>query len=890
MAEEMRLHLEWEVERKRAAGMSADAARDAALREFGNMGVIQQRAREARGWIALECFWQDVRYGVRSLRKSTGFTAVIVLTLGLGVGVNSALFTWFNAAAFRPLPVLSPEQIYSLHRLDGRGGDTTAFAYADFVAYREHQTVFTGVAAVGGIRAELADASEFASAAGEAPVQIQVEAVSTNFFAVFGVPMALGRPLLPDDESSTRAQPVMVVSHRFWQNYLGADPAVIGRTLRFRGLVDETLTIVGVSGEEFHGTKPGSPVGWVPLLQRPGSSWRTDLKATNYQLTGRLGPGMAREQAEDELKTIANEFLQRREADSTTVETITLSRASSYVNLTPQQMLLLLPVICLFGAVLLVSCANASNLILARAVTRQFEFAVRSALGATRWRLFAQIMTESLMLGLLGGLFGWAVSAGLLRFVWPWLLDMVPMAREGTAGLNLHADHRVLGFTLLISLLAGMGGGLFPALQVTRRNVDSGLKREGSAFGRGIRLSRVRGFLVIVQLALSAALLFTAGLLAHRALQMQYQDAGFDKGPLLTYEVLAPRTYDASQLEAARRQVLERLRASPEVAAISEMPSFPFASARTRIVVPDVTSAAKQREVEAVHLAIPANYFSTLQLPVLRGRGFAVDERASDRVIVISETAARMLWPGEEAVGRSLAVPDKILPGRESVPKLPDAGASPPLTTVTVVGVVRDVRIYDTWSGERPVIFLPWGPQTKAGANLLIRTHEASIRPPAAFRQLGLEATSLAPRVATVPEVFSGAFITYQLTAWVAVILAGLSLVVAVIGLYGMMSFTIDQREKEIGIRIALGATPRRVIASVVREALLLVGLGAAAGYGLSMLIAVGARTFLFGVDASDPIAGIAVILLLGVVGLVACWMPARRAAKVDPVVALRAE
>jgi len=320
------------------------------------------------------------------------------------------------------------------------------------------------------------------------------------------------------------------------------------------------------------------------------------------------------------------------------------------------------------------------------------------------------------------------------------------------------------------------------------------------------------------------------------------------------------------------------------------MPAFPFLSVLIRIGVPEVTSPAKQREVEALHMVIPANYFSTLQLPLLRGRGFANDEKPGDRVVVISETAAQMLWPGEESVGRGFEVPDKILRGPEAPAELTAVGADIPRTMVTVVGVVRDARIYDPRSGERPVIFLPAGPQTGTGANFLIRTHEAFDRPPAAFRQIGLATTGIAPRVSTVTEVFRGAFLIYQVTAWVAVILAGLSLIVAVIGLYGMMSFTIDQREKEIGIRIALGATPRRVIASVVREALLLVGLGAAAGYGLSVLITVGARTFLFGVDPSDPVAGIAVILLLGVVGVVACWMPARRAAKVDPVVALRAE
>jgi predicted permease len=887
MTEEMRLHVELQTERNMAAGMKPDEARFAALRQFGNVASIQERAREVRHWVWLEQLGQDLRYSLRSLGKSPGYTGVVVLTLALGLGVNMALFTWFNAAAFRPLPVPQPEQLFAVSRLDGNGNESKAMTYPDFVAYREHQTVFSGLAAVDGVTVEPSDATEFTATAGEMPKRLFLEMVSANFFGVFAVPMTLGRPLISDDETSSGASPVIVLSHRFWQNYFGGDPAIIGRTLRLRGLTVETLTIVGVAGPEFHGTRPGAPAGWVPLLLRRGDAWRTDLKTANLRLTGRLRPGISREDATGQLQQIAREFLVR--PDTTRAETIALTRASTYLNLTPRMLVQLLPIICLFGAVFLVSCANASNLMLARTVTRQFEFAVRSALGATRWRLFTQIMTENLVLGVLAGIAGWGVSVALLQFAWPWLLDMIPVAREGTAGLNLHADHRVFGFTLVVSMLAGTVGGFFPALQVTRRSVDSALKKEGSAFGRGIRVSRVRRVLAVGQLALSSALLFTAGLLVYRTLHIQFQDAGFDKSRLLTFEALTPRTYEPNQVDEVRRQALARIQALPGVAAVSEMPRYPFASSKTKVSVP-IVGQGEGRVVDAVHLSVPADYYSTLQLPVIRGRTFAAGELAADRLVVISETAAKNFWPGEEALGRRLEIASDILVEAETAARVPANDADRPRTSVTVVGVVGDSLVYDPWSGARPVIYLPLPPQARAAPYLLIRMNGEARLGVGLFQQVGRAVTGVVPRVTPVEELFHEAFVQYRVMAWLAGILAVISLIVAVIGLHGVMSFAVNQRVREIGIRIALGATPKRVVSGIVFESLCLVGAGAVGGYGLSVGIAVIARNILQGLNAFNPLVGVAVTLLLAAVGLLACWMPARRAAKVDPMVALRAE
>lgn len=879
LSEEIREHVAMATEANIAKGMSSEEARHAAMREFGGVEQIKERTRDEWGWVWLGNIWRDLRYTFRQLAKAPGFTLVVVLTLAFGIGVNTALFTWFNAAAFRPLPVLNPEQLFSLSRLDENGRKVKTMAYADFVTYRNHQAVFSDLAASSGGGVELAD-----SDSGEKLSDLRIEMVSTNYFAVFGVPMALGRPLVSGDETSSRALPVIVLSHRFWQNDLGGDPNIIGRTLHLRGLAEEKLTVVGVAGPEFFGTKPGALAGWVPLLLRSGDSWRTDLKATGYTLTGRLRPGVSQERAVEELQVIANELLARSRAGVVSSETIVLDRASTYLKLTAQVITALLPMICLFGAVLLVSCANASNLILARAVTRQFEFAVRSALGASRWRLFGQIMIESLVLGCLGGLLGWVVAAGLLRFVWPWLINMMPMAREGLAGLNFHADHRVFGFTLAISLLAGVVGGLFPALQVTRRDVDSALKREGSTFGRRLQLSRVRSFLAVAQLTLSSMLLFTAGLLVHRALGSQFRDVGFDQSRLVTFEVLAPRKYEPAQLDAARRQVLERLRALPSVAAISEMTRFPFARSMTEASVA-ATDKAAGHTANIIHLSVPANYFSTLQLPLIRGRAFASGEIASDQVAVISETAARLFWPDGNALGRDIEVPSNILLGAE-----PQSGTTLARTSLTVIGIVRDTKVYDPWNGDRPVIFLPLSPQTEAAPYLLIRTNDAAKLSLASMQQVGREATGIDPRMGTVAELFDRALIQYRVMAWVAGILAALSLFVAVIGLYGVMSFTVNQRVKEIGIRIALGATPNRIVSGMIFESLRIVAMGVAMGYGLSVVISIVARTLFFGVSAFDPLAFITVTLLLGGIGIFACWLPARRAAKVDPMVSLRCE
>ncbi len=889
MAEEMRAHLEEQTLRNIAAGMNENDARAAAHRQFGGVAQIQERARDGRGIIWLENLVRDTGFAVRTLRKSPGFTSVVVLTLALGLGVNTALFTWFNAAAFRPLPVLQPEELVTVKRLDARGNETKAMSYLDFVAYRDHRTVLSGLAAYARHSVVPLDLAEGNTAGGTKPEALNVETVSANYFSVFGVPMVLGRSLVAADETGNGALPVIVLGHRFWQNAFGGDPNVIGRTLRLSGLTEEALTIVGVTGPEFCGTSPNVPAGWVPLALLPGDTWRTDPKATGLTLTGRLRAGLSREQAAAELQVIAREFLARRGADPVRPEVITLARASTFLNLTPQMLPVLLPMVALFGAVLLVACANASNLILARTVTRQFEFAVRSALGATRRRLFALLMTESVVLSTLGGIVGWAFSAGLMRFVWPWLVSMIPGAREGTAGLQLHADHRVFVFILVVSMLAGVAGGLWPALRVARRNVASALNHDGSAFGRRVRVSHVRGTLAIAQLALSSALVFTAGLLVHRALATQFKDVGFDRSRLITFSVTVPRAFGPEQINRARGQALARVRALPEVAATCEMTRFPFERLPADVSVP-ATDQVDARTFNIVHASVPANYFDTVPLPLVRGRSFASDETPNNRVAVISESAAQRFWPGRDALGQRLEVPAEARMENETTAVGPVIETTHQRVTVTIVGVARDTTVYDPWSGDRSVVYLPATTSNLAPPFLLIRTSGPADQSLAALQEIGRDVTGLNPRILTVDDLYANVFIQYRVIAWVAGILAGLSLLVAVIGLYGVMAFTVNQRVKEIGIRIALGATPVRVASEVMFHSLRLVATGAAAGFGLSLLIAGVARTLLFGVAAFEPVASGAVALFLAVVGLVACWAPARRASSVDPIVALRAE
>ncbi|HEX2861152.1 MAG TPA: ABC transporter permease, partial [Lacunisphaera sp.] len=583
----------------------------------------------------------------------------------MGLGVNTALFTWFNAIAFRPLPVMNPDQLYTLARVGVDGGTRHRMPYPDFIHLREHQTVFSELTAAAGCGVEFGEADQSNPVTGEAPLTRRVDAVATNYFALFGVPMALGRPLVPDDETTTRAQAVIVLSHEFWQRQFNGDPSIVGRTIRVQGLTEETVTVVGVTGAAFYGTRPEALAGWVPMLLRPGQAWRTDGMGRDCVVTGRLRSGVSREQAADELQAIVGTLPTRDRAGSSKPESIALVGASSYIVLTAKQVAQMLPLIALFGVVLVVAGVNASNLILARAVTRQFEFAVRSALGATRRRLFAQIMTEALVLGLLGGVAGWLIAAGLLRFVWPWLLNMVPGAREALAGLNLQADHRVFGFTVAASLLAGAVGGLLPALQATRRNLDSGLKRDGSIFGPRLHLGRVRNLLAIAQLALSAALLFTAGSLVHRALGGEFADVGLDQARLATFQVRIPWKLPPDRVDAARRQAIARIRALPAVAAVSEMPRFPFAAAGTQVVIPGGgDEPARTRAI--LHLAVPVDYFSTIQLPLIRGRIFTESEIAGDPVVVINEKAAREFWPAGEPVGQRLELPAEIIHTEES--------------------------------------------------------------------------------------------------------------------------------------------------------------------------------------------------------------------------------
>jgi ABC-type antimicrobial peptide transport system permease subunit len=319
------------------------------------------------------------------------------------------------------------------------------------------------------------------------------------------------------------------------------------------------------------------------------------------------------------------------------------------------------------------------------------------------------------------------------------------------------------------------------------------------------------------------------------------------------------------------------------------MPRFPFAPSWATVTVTAGDSADK-RTVNVLHAAVPANYFETLQLPLTRGRAFAAGEIGSDRIAVINETAAREFWPDGNALGRRFNVPSNIVPGSEASTAEAVDGANAPHATLTVIGIVRDTRVYDPWRGDRPMVFMPLAPQTNAAPYLLIRTGGAAAGSVATLQQLGREVTGIVPRILTVDDLFAAATVQFRVIAWGAGILAALSLIVAVIGLYGVMSFAVTQRVKEIGIRVALGATPGRVVSAIVRESMRLVGVGAVVGFGLSVMASSVARTFLFEVDAFDPLAGAIVALLLSAVAIPACWEPARRAAKVDPMVALRAE
>jgi putative ABC transport system permease protein len=845
----------------------------------------------------MRTLWQDLRYGARTLSKKPGFTLIAVFTLALGIGVNTALFMVFDAFVLKPLPLKDPDSIVKVsgRRLDGNR--TLLFSYLDYLDYRDRNHVFEGLVAWNKTAVVLGEkpagpVDDYSIIAGSHDY-IFGQIVSGNYFSVLGAEMALGRAFSPEEDRGLGAHPVIVLSHGFWQRRFNADPSIIGKTLKLTG---QPYTVIGVASREFIGTEPDAPQFWVPLMMRDQilqgwnhKLWLTDRNADSFALTGRLKPGVSRQQAQTEMNVIAEQLAHAYPERNRKIG-VSLSGGATFVDLnevTPG-----VPLLVAVGLILLMACANVANLLLARAASRGSEIAVRLALGASRWRVIRQLLTESVLLSALGGAAGLLLTIWTLDALYPLVMSRLPIPHEliESFALNLDPDYRIFGFALLASLIAGVAAGLAPALQASRPNLTSALKGEGSTFGQHLSQSRLRNALVVVQVAVCLTLLVAAGLLVRNLQKVRTIDTGLETANVFTISAgLQTPQKDAAREAELRRQLAARLSSLPGVKAVSMAMRNPLTGMpnRTRITLPGQARQDDQ-PLQANYNLVSPEYFDTLGIRLTRGRFFTEQEtRANVPVVVISESTAQRFWPYEDAIGKRIGVAAKSLGGAN------ESGAN--LPQFEVVGVTRDARNGWVWKKDETFIYAPLyaAPQSveRPDAYILVCTEGDTRHVMAAARG---EAEAVDPNLSVtlrrVNDSLAYQLAPFEALAQVAGALGMLALLVASVGLYGVMSFMVNQRAREIGVRVALGAQSADVIRLFLKQGMKLTVIGVV--FGLLGALAISRLLAVVLIDLSpfDPLAFGGVAAFLSIVALLACYLPARRATKADPLTAFRCE
>jgi predicted permease len=820
-------------------------------------------------------FMQDLRFAARLLARSPGFTAVAVLSLALGIGANSTIFTLVNAVLLRPLPAADPDRLVAVFTTDER--NRGAFlnhmptSPLNFEDYRKGAgDVFSGMVARVGLPLAFSGKGE--------PEQIFGEMVSGDFFGVLGVKPALGRVFLPDEDKVPGASLVTVLSHGFWQRRLGGDPAVVGREITLNG---HAFSVVGIAPDGFKGTNAiAAPALWVPRMTHPQLATGflkenvDSRRALIFGITGRLKPGVTLAQADASLKTIASRLASEYPEDNGGRSVVLLPLAQATIdpdfraNMVSAAGLLLTVV----GLVLLIACANVANLMLARASVRQREVAVRLSLGASRGRLVRQLLTEGLLLALVAGVLGLLIAYWAQGVLWS-------QRPPGLAldAVDLTPNLRVLGFTLAVSLLTALVFGLAPAFRTSRPDIVGELKQRGGPATFGNRPFNLRSLLVAGQVALSLVALLGAGLFVKSLGNAQRIDPGFDHEKLAVLTVdLGAQGYGEAQAREFHRRMLERAKALPGVERATLASGVPlFQGGLLRTVFPEGVDSSDRKNGKLVQLnTVEPGYFETMGIALERGRDFALsDHPDSPHVVVVNRTMAKQFWPEQDAIGKRF----KFF-GQDWWNE--------------VIGVAADGKYNFLGENPQPHIYLSLGQTFEPAVSLHLR---ASGDPATALGMARREVQQL-DRALPITNVFSYAEILRQslwaprMGAWLLAVFGLLSLGLAVIGIYGVMSYAVNQRTRELGLRMALGANPGDVLKLVVRQGMTLAAAGIAVGLALSFAGTRLVGNLLFGVSMRDPLIVVGIPLLLALAALVASALPAWRAARVDPTVALRIE
>ena len=844
-----------------------------------------------------EEMFQDLRYGVRTLLKQPGFSLVVLLTLTLGIAVNTAVFTVFNALVLKPLPIKDVDSIVEVQKTPEPGQRGRRFSYPDYQDYAARAQTMAGLTLVSEMGAPLGiEHAQQGETQREEFGYVNCQLVSANYFSLLGANMALGRGFLPEEERTPNTHPVAVLSHYFWERAFKRNPAIIGQTIRLAG---QPFTIVGVTAQDFIGTTPNRPACWLPVMMldtfrqatdAQASSWHTDRNAASFGLWGRLKSGVTTAQAQAEMAMLT-EQLGREYAGENRQPTVQLKRAPGFVSVEAEvgQIFLLIPIS--VALVLLIACANVANLMLARAAKRQKEIGTRLALGATRQRIIRQLLTESLLIALAGGALGSLLTWWSLNVLYPLLLAQFPLSGNFLASMaiDLQPDYRVFGFTLLMVALTGVAAGLAPALQASRPNLTMALKGEGSVFGEQMSQSRMRNGLIVVQLAFSLMLLISAGLLVRNLQKLKTIDTGFETARLFTLEVDLGNAR-AQQTEGLRQQLEARLRLQADIQAVSRVSRAPLSGQAPETLVALAGQTDRAHLPEISYDFVSPKHLETLGVPLLSGRNFTEQEtNAGTRVVVLSASAVRKLWPHFNDSGQALGQTLGIEAGDIRPASANNSAAPASFPPYQVVGIARDTITGIVFRGADPFLYLPLNPGNPYGSQLLVRTRTDASRVMTSVRS---EVNALAPDAALAMKPTTEwqelQTTPFRIAADVALGLGLAALLLAAIGLYGVMSFVVAQRTREIGIRVALGAEAHSILRLFLKQGLRLIAIGLVLGLLGGAAIARLLAMILVNLSPFDPwtFGGVSLCLLL--IALLATYLPARRATKVDPMIALR--
>jgi predicted permease len=810
---------------------------------------------------------QDLRYGARVLLKQPGFTLIAIFTLALGIGANTTIFSFLNALLLKPLPGIADQNRLVQIGMTTNGQGFNSVSYADYRNYRDENSTFAGIAAE--------SEQQFHLGTEQAAERIKGALVSGNYFDVLGIKAMQGRLLQPSDAEVEGTNPVAVISERLWQTQFNRDSEIAGQTIN---LNSHTYTVIGVAAE-FQGTSPLDEKTdiWIPVtmwrhgnpwMVKVGADWLNSRSSDFVGLYGRLKPEATPEQAQADLSAIAERLAQAYPATNGQRG----ARLFAALGLSPadgrelQQFFGIQ--FGIVGMVLLIACANIAGLMLARTTARQKEIGVRLALGANRSRVVRQLLTESTLLALLGGALALVVAG--------WLTDglraMLPDTNlDMQSQLKFALDWRILSFTLGLSVFTGLLFGLAPALQSSKPNLLPLLKETGGSFGRS--RGRLRSVLVIAQIALSLVLLVGAGLCLRTLHNAQAVNPGFTTENLLTAKLdLGRQNYSQTQGRLFYQQLLERLESLPGVEAASLAQSVPLQGSS----MGNSVAVNNQPEFNIRYNIVTPNYLDTTGIAILLGRGFnEADSAQAPSVAIINETFAQYGWPNENPVGKFFTWKDR-------------AGDR----QIEIIGIARDAKSQDLFQSPPRLAYFPMSQKYDGGMTLHVRTATKPLELLPAIQQ---EIRALDPslpiyNVKTLEQYRRDALFEKRMQATLISGFGLLALALASLGLYGVLAFTVAGRTREIGIRMALGANRSAVVRMVIGQGLRLMAIGVALGIAGALAFARTLQSLLFGVSATDPLTFVIVPLVLVMVALLACWIPARRATKIDPMIALRYE